>query len=234
MFYFFTGQVTSLFLFAAPIATLVKIWKRKDVEEFSPNPYLAGVMNCLMWIYYGLPFVTGKNTLVITINSVGLVLEFIYIGIFLWYCKTKKQRVNVLWKLGAIVGIFVLAAGLELGLTHKGFVRLTIAGVQSTVFSICLYAMPLDVMRMVIKTKSVEYLPLPLCIAGLLNGIDWSAYALFSKKIDPYILTANGLGAILGIVQVILYIIYCRSTPQHSKNPTDQKQVELSNNELIV
>ncbi|KAF5208106.1 Bidirectional sugar transporter sweet6a, partial [Thalictrum thalictroides] len=227
-------QFTSAFLFLAPVTTIWKIYKRKDVEDFSPNPYLAGIMNCLMWIYYGLPLVTGNNILVIIINTFGLLMEILYVCIYLWYSKSNKQRMSVLWKVGVIAVVFALIVGFEMGFTHKGSTRLLAGGIQSTIFSICLYAMPLDIMRTVIKTRSVEYLPILLCIAGFLNGIDWSIYAFFSKTIDPFILIANGLGAILGAIQIILYLMYRNSTPIKDEKPTGQKQVEISSIDSIV
>jgi solute carrier family 50 protein (sugar transporter) len=39
--------------------------------------------------------------------------------------------------------------------------------------------------KMVIQTKSVEYMPLSLSLASLVNGICWTAYALI--KFDLYI-----------------------------------------------
>ena len=42
---------------------------------------------------------------------------------------------------------------------------------------------------MVIQTKSVEYMPLFLSLASLVNGICWTAYALI--KFDLYITVSN-------------------------------------------
>lgn len=47
----------------------------------------------MFWIFYGLPVVHPDSTLVISINSAGLLLEFIYLNIFLFY-TTKKNRVH--------------------------------------------------------------------------------------------------------------------------------------------
>ena len=42
---------------------------------------------------------------------------------------------------------------------------------------------------MVIQTKSVEYMPLFLSLASLVNGICWTAYAVI--KFDLYITVSN-------------------------------------------
>lgn len=54
-------------------------------------PYVATVLNCLFWVFYGMPFVHPDSLLVVTINSVGLVLELIYLAIFYIYAAEQKN-----------------------------------------------------------------------------------------------------------------------------------------------
>ena len=75
--------------------TFYRIIKNKAVEEFKPDPYLATVLNCMLWVFYGLPFIHPDSLLVVTINSFGLVLELVYLGIFFIYA-TNKGRVRTL------------------------------------------------------------------------------------------------------------------------------------------
>ena len=46
----------------------------------------------MLWVFYGLPFVTPNSVLVLTINGAGLVLEAIYLSMYFAF-STKKQRV---------------------------------------------------------------------------------------------------------------------------------------------
>ncbi|KAJ4824723.1 Peptidyl-prolyl cis-trans isomerase, chloroplastic [Turnera subulata] len=68
------GNVISFGLFISPAPTFYRIIKRKDVEEFQPYPYVATVLNCLFWIFYGLPIVKPDSILVVTINGVAYAL----------------------------------------------------------------------------------------------------------------------------------------------------------------
>lgn len=43
--------------------------------------------------------------------------------------------------------------------------------------------------KLVIKTKSVEYMPLSLSVASFANGVAWTIYALL--PFDPYILVIS-------------------------------------------
>lgn len=74
--------------------TFVKIFKNRSVEEFKPDPYLATIMNCSLWIYYGLPFVTPDSILVVTINGTGLAMEIAYITMFFIFAQ-RKGRVSI-------------------------------------------------------------------------------------------------------------------------------------------
>jgi len=74
--------------------TFYKIIKKKDVEEFKPYPYLATVLTCASWVFYGMPFV-GNNLLDVIINGVGLGLMIVYLTIFFIYAN-KKGRVRML------------------------------------------------------------------------------------------------------------------------------------------
>lgn len=63
----------------------------KNVEQFKPDPYLATVLNFMMWVLYGLPVVHPDSILVVTINAAGFVIELIYVAIFFAYADSKKR-----------------------------------------------------------------------------------------------------------------------------------------------
>lgn len=70
---------------------MIKIWKMKSVSEFKPDPYVATVLNCMMWTFYGLPFVHPDSLLVITINGTGLFMELIYVTIFFIFASSSVR-----------------------------------------------------------------------------------------------------------------------------------------------
>jgi len=87
--------ISVIFLLELCSPTFYKIIKKKDVEEFKPDPYLATLLNCAFWVFYGMPFVHPNSLLVVTINGVGLVFEVVYLTIFFIYAN-KKGRVRML------------------------------------------------------------------------------------------------------------------------------------------
>ena len=86
-------NVTLVFCLCVRRPTFWRICKAKDVQEFKPDPYLATLMNCLLWFFYGLPIVHPNSTLVLTINGIGLVIEGAYIIMFIIYAA-KNTRVR--------------------------------------------------------------------------------------------------------------------------------------------
>ncbi|XP_057481646.1 bidirectional sugar transporter SWEET6b-like [Actinidia eriantha] len=216
------GNATAFFLFAAPMATFWRILKNKSVEEFKPDPYIAGVMNCIFWVFYGLPLIHPHSTLVITINSIGLFLQLCYLAIFMYY-GNKTHRIKIVGFLILEVVVTTIVAGLVLHFFHTHNKRSMVVGIFCICFGAILYFSPLTVMKKVVQTKSVEFMPFWLSVAAFSNGVVWSVYALL--QFDAYILIGNSIGALFGAAQLILYAIYYKSTPKKGeKNPDVQLQ----------
>ncbi|KAI4342546.1 hypothetical protein MLD38_027163 [Melastoma candidum] len=215
------GNVISFFLFLSPLPTIITIFKKKSVEGFKPDPYVATVLNCMMWILYGLPSVHPDSLLIITINGVGLAIEAIYVTVFIIYSPWPKRRKIIM---AIIVELIFMAIMVFITLweLHTTKARSALVGILCVVFNIMMYASPLTVMKRVITTKSVKYMPFPLSLANFCNGCIWATYALL--KFDPFVLIPNGLGAISGLVQLILYATFYGSTNWDEK----PSEVELN------
>ncbi|KAG8659021.1 hypothetical protein MANES_02G006600v8 [Manihot esculenta] len=189
--------------------TFVQIWKRKAVEQYSATPYLATLVNCMAWVLYGLPIVHPNSLLVVTVNGAGTVIEFLYIIVFIIY-SDKKKRVKVI--LIVVVELIFIAAlaTMVLNLAHTTKKRSAIVGFICIFFNIAMYASPLSVMKMIITTKSVEYMPFFVSLTSFINGLAWTCYALIS--FDPFLLIPNGLGSLFALAQLTLYAVFYKST----------------------
>ena len=69
-----------------------------------------------------------------------------------------------------------------------------------------MYASPLAIVGLVIRTKSVEFMPLPITITGTMCSFIWGSYGLYVG--DMYITICNVAGAFLGLVQLAVYAQY--------------------------
>ncbi|KAJ4845379.1 hypothetical protein Tsubulata_037303 [Turnera subulata] len=219
------GNVISFFLFLSPVPTFIRIIKEKAVEDFKPDPYVATVLNCMMWCFYGMPFVKEDSILVLTINSIGLVIELIYVTIFFIYSPNKKRsRIAIALVIEIIFMAIVVFVAMFFMHTPKK--RAMFVGILCIVFNVIMYTSPLTVMRMVIKTKSVKYMPFYLSLANFCNGLVWAVYALL--KFDINVFLPNGLGTLSGLLQLILYACYYKSTRWEDDDDRGKSEVELS------
>ncbi|KAK9926906.1 hypothetical protein M0R45_024114 [Rubus argutus] len=221
------GNIISLGLFLSPIPTFTRIIKQKTVSDFKPDPYLATLLNCAVWVFYGMPFVHPDSTLVWTINGAGFIIEAAYIVIFVMYSPaSKRTRIFIALVIEAV--FFAIVVFVNMFFFHTTKDRTLIVGIICIIFNILMYASPLTVMKMVIKTKSVKYMPLTLSVANLCNGIVWLIYSLL--KFDINILIPNGLGSLSGVVQLILYATYYKTTRwDDDDDGKSRSEVQLSN-----
>nr|QHT64208.1 sugar efflux transporter 6 [Litchi chinensis] len=225
------GNIISGFLFLSPMPTFIQIMKKGSVEQFSPFPYLATLVNCMVWVMYGLPMVHPNTILVLTINAGGTALECFYIGIFLFYSDKEKRLKVYLVLLVELIFISLLLI-VVLTLLHTTEKRSMVVGIICIVFNIMMYASPLFVMKLVITTKSVEYMPFFLSLASFGNGVAWFIYSFL--PFDKYIAIPNGLGTLFSMAQLLLYACYYRSTQRIKKAKKQAAMEEVDLSEVIM
>ncbi|XP_076939680.1 bidirectional sugar transporter SWEET9-like [Bidens hawaiensis] len=207
------GNAVSFMVFLAPLPTFYKVYKKKSTEGFQSVPYVVGLFSAMLWIYYAL--LKANAMLLITINTIGCFIQTFYICFFLFYAP-KKARIE---SLKLIVLMIVVGFGLIVGLTQFfafGANRVKIVGWICLVFALCVFVAPLGVVRQVIKTKSVDYMPILLSVALTLNAVTWFFYGLLLQ--DFNIAIPNVLGFTFGVVQIILYFVYKNKKPICNEN----------------
>uniref|UniRef100_A0A6N2KGI9 Bidirectional sugar transporter SWEET n=1 Tax=Salix viminalis TaxID=40686 RepID=A0A6N2KGI9_SALVM len=190
------GNIVAVGMFLAPVPTFYTIFKRKSSEGFQSIPYSVALMSASLLLYYGI--LKTNASLLISINSIGCVFEVTYLIIYLIYAPKQE----------------------------KGSNQLSVVGWICAVFSVAVCAAPLSVMRRVVRTKSVEYLPFTLSVSLTLNAVMWFFYGLLQH--DYYIALPNVLGFLFGIAQMILYMVY-----KNPKNNGEEKEDQLAGNKEV-
>ncbi|XP_076960705.1 bidirectional sugar transporter SWEET17-like [Bidens hawaiensis] len=208
------GNIISILMFLSPVKTFLRIVKKRSTEEFESLPYICTLLNSSLWTYYGIT--KPGSYLVATVNGFGVVVEIAYITLFLIYAS-PRTRVKTA-KLAGIVDVLVFAGVvLVTQFAMVGEMRIDVIGFMGAALNIVMYASPLSAMKLVLTTKSVEYMPFLLSLFLLLNGGVWTFYAILVQ--DWFLLVPNGTGFILGFAQLTLYSIYSKLNP--SKNISD-------------
>lgn len=205
--------------------TFKRIVRKRSTEQFSSMPYVIALVNCLLSVWYSLPFVSPDNLLLTIVSSIGVVMEATYVLIFLIFAP-KKEKAKICGYLFVVLSSFSCVALVSLSAFH-GNKRKLFCGIAYAVSSIMVYGSPLSVLRLVIKSKSVEYMPFFLSLSVFICSTSWLIFALLGK--DPFISVPNGVGALLGAVQLILYAFYRR---REFKKDEMNESAEMSTKEL--
>jgi len=198
------GNITAVLLFLSPVPTFCEIVKKRSIGSYSAVPYVCSLGNCLIWVFYGLPIITPNLILVITINGFGVVMETLYLLIYI-PCAQRKVKVKILIILLAVLvfyGIMIALTLTVLPIDKRSLFVGTIAAVLNT----AMYAAPLTAMKNVIETKSVDSMPFLLSLCTLINSCLWAIFGILKK--DPFIIIPNVLGVLFGIMQISLYGFY--------------------------
>ncbi|KAI7751489.1 hypothetical protein M8C21_022563, partial [Ambrosia artemisiifolia] len=215
-------NAAGLFLFLAPTITFQRIINNSSTEQFSGVPYPMTLLNCLLSAWYGLPFVSENNGLVTVINGVGVVIESLYVMVFVMYAPKKEKR-KVVWLVVFDVVVFG-TVGLVSVFGLVGNARRWFCGLAASVFSVVMYASPLSIMRTVMKTKSVEFMPFFLSLFIFLCSTSWFIFGLLGN--DPFLYVCNAFGSLLGALQLVLYAIYKDNTERKvEKQATEESGI---------
>lgn len=209
------GNIFAFGLFVSPISTFRRILRNQSTEQFSGLPYMYALLNCLLCMWYGTPLVSSNNVLVMTVNSVGAVFQLAYITLFIIYAE-KVKKIRMLGLLLAVFGLCAIIVAGSLQITDS-IMRRMFVGFLSGASLISMFASPLFIINLVIRTKSVEFMPFYLSLSTFLMSSCFFLYGLLNS--DPFIYVPNGIGTILGIVQLVLYFHYKNRSSEDSREP---------------
>ncbi|XP_042034591.1 bidirectional sugar transporter NEC1-like [Salvia splendens] len=218
------GNVISFLVFLAPMPTFYTIWKRKSSEGFQALPYSVAFFSASLLLYYA--FLKTGAFMIITINGIGCFIETVYLLIYIIYAPKKSQLFTIGLVLICNVGGLGLVMLVSL-LAFHGASRVTLVGWICCILNLAVFAAPFSIMRRVIKTKSVEYMPFTLSFFLTLCATMWFFYGFFIN--DYYIAGPNILGFLFGIAQMILYFVYKNAKKDDGKlEPTKNIEKNLS------
>ncbi|KAI6692827.1 hypothetical protein NL676_020537 [Syzygium grande] len=217
------GNIVSFLVFLAPIPTFYTIYKKKSSDGYQSIPYVVALSSASLLLYYGV--LKTNATMIISINAIGIVIESAYLLLFLIYASTKEKMYTAKLLLVFNVGGFGVMMALTIFLL-KGRQRINAVGWICAAFNLAVFASPLSIMRRVIKTKSVEFMPFFLSFFLTLCATTWFFYGLFVK--DMFIALPNTLGFLFGITQMILYMIYKDGNKKMAETNESNDQQEVS------
>ncbi|XP_062182826.1 bidirectional sugar transporter SWEET14-like [Phragmites australis] len=218
------GNIISFMTYLAPLPTFYRIYKNKSTQGFQSVPYVVALFSAMLWIYYAL--LKSDECLLITINSAGCVIETIYIAVYLAYAPKKAKLFTAKILLLLNVGVFGLILLLTL-LLSTGKKRVVLLGWVCVGFSVSVFVAPLSIIRQVVRTRSVEFMPFSLSLSLTVSAVVWFLYGLLIR--DKYVALPNVIGFTFGVIQMGLYMIYRNATPRMpAKELADVKETTVA------
>ncbi|EOY22579.1 Medicago truncatula MTN3, putative [Theobroma cacao] len=221
------GNILSFMVYLAPLPTFLRVYRKKSTEGFQSIPYVVALVSAALWIYYAT--LKSNAFLLMTINSFGCFVETIYTVVFIIYAPKKARiltmKLLLLFNFGGLLLILLL--------THffsKGPSRIHIVGWFCVVSSAGVFAAPLSIMRLVVRTKSVEFMPFALSFFLTLSAIMWLIYGVLLK--DFYISLPNIIGVVLGMIQMVLFVVYKKY--KNIENEQKQLPVQVANGKNLA
>ncbi|KAL9252491.1 Bidirectional sugar transporter SWEET3-like protein [Drosera capensis] len=125
---------------------------------------------------------------------------------------TDKSAAGVL----PVVAVLCVAALTSAFVFHDHHKRKVFIGSIGLFASVTMYGSPLVVVKLVIETKSVKFMPFYLSLTSFLASSLWMAYGLLSH--DLFLATPNLVGSPLGILQLLLYCKYKKKATEQEEN----------------
>lgn len=215
------GSAAALFLFLSPLSTFRRIAKEGSVGDFDHVPYVTAWMNCALWTSYAV--ITPGRLQPLVTNAAGCLFQTCYLGVFLRNAapgprgRCARASAAAALAAAAVVGLaLAFAAAVDFPKLPGDSRAASAIGVVAAALNIAMYAAPLNVARLVVRTRSVEFMPLGLTAGTLACSVCWTAYALLVG--DASILVPNLAGDVLGVLQVCLYARYARAAPKGESN----------------
>ncbi|KRY76413.1 Sugar transporter SWEET1 [Trichinella pseudospiralis] len=199
-----TFSTIGMFLVGIPMCK--SIIRKKSSEGVSPVPFAMCAVSCFFWLQYG---ILKHDRTIVLINLVGFILQVLYYMVL--YSHSKQKSFIHLIMLAAILSCSALQYYLMKSTNHN--TTLNNLGKMCLVLNVLNFASPLAVLKEVIKSKSCESLPLPLCAANLIVAAQWFLYGLLVS--DPYIKIPNMIGIALAVFQLSLFFIFPKERAHH-------------------
>ncbi|CAI5449833.1 unnamed protein product [Caenorhabditis angaria] len=185
---------TTIALFFCGIPICFTIRKQGGIGDISGIPFLMGLLGGSFWLRYG--FLKMDWTMII-VNLVGVSFFTIYCLFFLFFSWPKKSFCA---QLGLVVSLIL---SMVVWIAWKP--NLDMLGIVCMTFNIMNFGAPLAGLGVVLKNRNVSSLPFPMCCANFLVSSQWFFYGNLVS--DLYVIVPNGIGVLLAIFQLLLFVI---------------------------
>ncbi|EYU41288.1 hypothetical protein MIMGU_mgv1a019412mg, partial [Erythranthe guttata] len=179
----------------------IKIYGEKSTVGYSVMPYTVALMSSGIWLYYGA--IEKDGHLLIGVNAFGCVVETVYIIMYIVY-SPPHHKIRIIRLLSILLCILCTII-LFTFFMWKGNTREEIVSWICFGASISVYGATVGSVVRAIRTRSVAFMLITLTCVLTVNAIIWGVYGFLRG--DAAIWVPNTISLVLGVVQVIVYLV---------------------------
>ena len=192
------GLAISTYFYLSPVVPFLKVLKGEIHYKDSPGLLLlCNIMNCILWIDYGLL----KNSFQLYLTcAIGGTITLIWITIYLIFICKKN------FALSLIINIVLLGVIIGISYLFYDILDLKITGYVALIFNILMLAAPGEKIYTVIKTGKYELIPIFSTIGTILCAACWFMFGVYQRDLN--LIIPNGLGLLFGFFQLLIYCIF--------------------------
>jgi solute carrier family 50 protein (sugar transporter) len=198
------GFVLANYMFFAGVPEMLRCKRNATLGTFNPRPFPVVLANCVSWIIYStlisdyfLFFANAPGSMVgmyFTLVGYGLSAN----GSALREDLERSAMALMFALLAVALYLGLVASADDAGADHRQLVM----GLFCNGVLLVYYASPLGTLRDVLAKKDASSLSGNMALANAVNGAAWFVYG--AALGDAYLMAPNGVGAVLGAVQLAL------------------------------
>ncbi|XP_068670362.1 sugar transporter SWEET1-like isoform X1 [Montipora foliosa] len=215
------GILSQFGLLSTGIPVCLKIRQQGSTKNVTFFPFLTTCLSSILWTKYG---ILTDDMAVYVVGILGTVWQSVYLLFYYFYTRKKAlqeiysrclnqltphQKLLSLRLVMAFLGVCAILTYIkyysgdhDTAVYHLGYV--------ASGFSIAVYGSPLISVTNVIKYKSTEFMTFSMCLATFVVSFLWTIYGFLEG--DNFILVPNGIGVVLGSMQLFLFILYPKTS----------------------
>eukprot|EP00039_Didymoeca_costata_P031160 m.33459 g.33459 ORF g.33459 m.33459 type:complete len:290 (+) comp8543_c0_seq3:118-987(+) len=206
------ATLITLAMFGSGLPVISEISRHKSAAGIPFVPWLAQIVNCLLWMRYG---DLTENGTILSVNIIGFVLDLFYLTIVWMYTSDKATLIKPYLLTGTIS---LVCLGYIQYLRENESVAVFYAGIMACVGSIIMFASPLVTVMEVIRLRSTEPMMFSQSLLFFLCSASWAGFGLAVG--DMFVQVPNFIGAVFAALQLFLFAVFPAPSSKHGLQST--------------
>ena len=198
------GLTLANVMFFSGVPAMLRCKRDGALGDMNPGPFPVVLANCVGWMGYSLLihdyFLFFGNA---PASMVGMYFTLVGYGLSAPDSETRRlMERTVMGLMGATLTVVFYLGLVAEDTGASAQEKQNVMGAFCNVELLVYYAAPLTTIREVLSSRDSRSLHAPMAAANTANGLAWFCYGIALS--DPYLMAPNGLGAALGVVQLVL------------------------------